>query len=235
MTHQKNKYTGLPHQHDKANTPITHRKEQNKSQRKCVRYVSDVTVIQWLNSNSNSNNAKRQSKCTFLLKRFRTTPVKQAGDNSTVTLCQPMSMCGGMSSWCPFVDSNLIGMRTWHCQQRDSAKQNHLLWVRGLLNRLGPVPLHPAQPSFPVTLCLLDISAIRKNFSCLFCFCFFLQIMCYFRQPPTLTLGQPFQCLKSGRCILFCVVTIASAVPAGPTDWLTRPALGISPLSTRNL
>lgn len=39
----------------------------------------------------------------------------------------------------------------------------------------GPVPLHSAQPSFPVTLCLLDISAIRKNISCLF---FFFHKLC---------------------------------------------------------
>lgn len=49
-----------------------------------------------------------------------------------------------MSSWCPFVDGNLIGMRTWQCQQKDSAKQNHLLWVRGLLERLGLIPLRSA-------------------------------------------------------------------------------------------
>lgn len=47
---------------------------------------------------------------------------------------------GGMSARCPFVDS----MRTWQCQQRDRAKQNHLLWARGLLDGLGLVPLHPA-------------------------------------------------------------------------------------------
>lgn len=72
-------------------------------------------------------------------------------DNDTVPA---NGIVQGMSSRCPFVNSNLIGMRTWQCQQRDSAKQNHLLWRRGLLNRLGPVPLHSAQPSLPIILCL---------------------------------------------------------------------------------
>lgn len=35
----------------------------------------------------------------------------------------------GMSSWCLLAESNLIGMRTGQCQQRDSDKQNHLLWA----------------------------------------------------------------------------------------------------------
>lgn len=64
-----------------------------------------------------------------------------------MTLCQPMTLCWGMSSRCPFVDRNLIVMRTRQCQQRDSATQNHLLWAGELL-RLGP----SAQPSFPLTL-----------------------------------------------------------------------------------
>lgn len=66
---------------------------------------------------------------------------------------------------------------------------------------------------------------------------FFPQIMHYFRQPPTLTLRQPFQCLNSldDAFVFFCVVRISFVVAAAPTDWLTRSVLGISPLSTRNL
>lgn len=36
----------------------------------------------------------------------------------------------GISPRCLFVDSNLIVMRTWQCQQRDGAQQNLLLWVQ---------------------------------------------------------------------------------------------------------
>lgn len=43
-------------------------------------------------------------------------------DNGTV-----LGRWQGMPSWCPFADSNLIGMGSWRCQQRDSAKQNRPL------------------------------------------------------------------------------------------------------------
>lgn len=64
-------------------------------------------------------------------------------------------------------------MRTWQCQQRGSAKQNHL-WVKELLIKSGSTTLLSA--SFPVILQLIPLtSQIRKK---LFWLLFFFHNLC---------------------------------------------------------